>query len=66
MELIGIPILAVVVCGLILFAVLGYGLFILLIQLGVIVREAQRPPHVDTGDYRLEQGREAGVDDRRD
>lgn len=65
MELIGIPLIALIICGLILLVVGGMGLFTLLLKLGVIVRAAQRPPHMDAGDYRLDQGREVRHEDRR-
>lgn len=67
MEIFGlaIPILAVVICGLVLLGVFGWGLFLLLIQLGVIVREARKPPHIDAGTYELRQGRDVGQDERR-
>lgn len=63
MELLGLPLIAVLLCGLVLLIVFGFGLFTLLIKLGVIVREAQRPPHIDSGDYRLSQGRDVGRDE---
>jgi len=62
MELLGIPLVALILCGVVLLLVLGAGMIGLLIKLGVIVREARRPPHLDSGDYRLDQGREAGTD----
>lgn len=65
MELIGIPLVALIICGLILLVVGGMGLFTLLLKLGVIVRAAQRPPHMDAGDYRLDQGHEVRHEDRR-
>jgi hypothetical protein len=36
----------------------GIGLIFLLIQLGVIVHEAQRPPHQDAGNYEISKGHE--------
>jgi hypothetical protein len=57
-ELSGIVLVGVILCGVILLGVLGMGLFNLLLQLGVIVRESRRPPHLDSGDYRIDQGRE--------
>jgi hypothetical protein len=67
MEIYGlfVPILLVAVCGIVLLATFGWWIFWLLIQLGVIVREARRPPHIDAGDYRLDQGRDVGDDQRR-
>lgn len=57
--------LGLILCGVVLLAVLSFGLIGLLIKLGVIVREAQRPPHFDSGDYRLDQGREVVSEDRK-
>ena len=65
MELLGLPLIALMLCGLVLAVGLGFGLVMLLIKLGVIVREAQRPPHIDAGDYRLSQGRDVGRDEPR-
>lgn len=39
---------------------IGIGTFWVLVQLGVIVHEAAKPPHHDTNDYRLSQGRDIG------
>jgi hypothetical protein len=58
-------VIGLVVCGLILLATLSLGLITLLIKLGVIVREAQKPPHLDTGDYSIGQGRDVAAEDRR-
>lgn len=44
---------------------LVFGLFALPMKIFVIVREARRPPHLDAGDYRLEQGRDIGAEERR-
>ena len=62
MEIFGlfIPLFLVALCALVLLATAGWWIFWLLVQLGVIVRAAQRPPHVDAGDYRLDQGRDVG------
>jgi hypothetical protein len=51
-------------CGIILLVSVGFGIFILLVKLGVIVREAQRPPHQDTGVYTLNQGHEVRAEDQ--
>ena len=48
----------IIVCGLAILAVLGVGVFFVLLKLGVIVHEASRPVYQDAGDYRLDQGRE--------
>ena len=61
----GILVIGLVLCGLVLLATLSLGLITLLIKLGVIVREAQKPQHLDTGDYRIDQGREVTAEDRR-
>ena len=60
----GMLIVALVVCGAVLLFVVGAGLITFLIKIGVIVREAQRPPHVDAGDYRLDQGHEVRGEDQ--
>lgn len=61
---IGLIILALLAV-LLLLALIGWGGFWLLIQLGVIVHEARKPAYSDTNDYRLSQGREAGRDEPR-
>jgi hypothetical protein len=50
--------LLTIFCALLAIAVIGVGGFIVLLKLGVIVREAGRPTHRDYGNYSLEQGRE--------
>jgi hypothetical protein len=50
--------LLVALCAAIVLAVLGLGVFVVLLKLGVIVRESQRPVHQDFGTYTLSQGRE--------
>jgi hypothetical protein len=47
-----------IVCALAALVVLGIGGFIVLLKLGVIVREAGRPTFQDNGNYSLDQGRE--------
>ena len=59
----GILIVALVVCGTVLVFVVGAALITFLLKIGVIVRAVQRPPHVDTGDYGLNQGREVRSED---
>jgi|GEM_PF-698055 hypothetical protein len=49
------------VFGLLALVGIGWGIFLLLVQLGVIVKEAQKPQHVDTFDYSLSQGREVDI-----
>lgn len=65
MEIFGlfIPLIAILICGLILLGFFGWGLFVLLLQIGVIVRAAQKPPHIDAGNYDLRQGRDVGKDE---
>ena len=46
------------VCGLIVVAMLGFGGFLVLLKLGIIVREASRPAYQDQSSYSLDQGRE--------
>lgn len=45
-------------CVLVLIAMAGMSLFMLIFKAGVIIHEAQKPAHLDAGDYRLDQGRE--------
>lgn len=48
----------IAVCALVALVVLGVGGFLVLLKLGIIVREAQRPTYQDYGTYTLDQGRE--------
>jgi hypothetical protein len=48
----------ILVCAFVVLAVLGIGGFLVLLKLGVIVREASRPAYQDQGNYTLDQGRE--------
>jgi hypothetical protein len=64
LELSGVMIVGLMLCGVVLLFVVGAGLITFLIKIGVIVREAQRPPHVDAGDYRLDQGHEVRGEDQ--
>jgi hypothetical protein len=54
----GLPIALVLICTAIVLAVLGIGGFLVLLKLGVIVREASRPTYQDRGSYSLDLGRE--------
>jgi hypothetical protein len=54
-----------ILCGLAVLAVFGVSIFLVLIKLGVIVRESSRPVYQDAGDYRLEQGREVRPEEER-
>jgi hypothetical protein len=47
-----------ILCGLIALTMLGVGGFVVLLKLGIIVREAQRPTYQDYGSYTIDQGRE--------
>ena len=51
-----IVLLVLFVVGLIVSA--GLALFVFLFQVGVAINESRKPPHIDAGDYRLNQGRE--------
>ncbi len=64
MEIFGlaIPLALLLLCGVVLFSMFAWALFWILLRVGVIADYARKPPHVDSGDYRIEQGRE--VDDR--
>ena len=57
--------LLLVLCAIGLLVVLGVGAFLVLVKLGVIVREASRPAYQDSGDYRIDQGREVRPEDDR-
>jgi hypothetical protein len=48
----------ILVCACVVLAVLGVGGFLVLLKLGVIVREASRPTYQDQSNYSLDQGRE--------
>jgi hypothetical protein len=51
-------IVAIGLCLIVLAVSAGLSLFMLLFKAGVVFHEARKPPHMDTGDYRLDQGRE--------
>jgi hypothetical protein len=63
MNMLLLPLL--IVCGLVALAVIGVGGFLVLVKLGVIVREASRPAYQDHGDYSLDQGREVRPEEER-
>jgi hypothetical protein len=65
LEIPGIVIGLLVVCAVVLLFVVSVGLFTFLVKVGVIVRQAQRPVHMDSGDYRLEQGHEVRAEEDR-
>lgn len=53
----------IILGGVLLISILGWGTFWILVQLGVIVQKATEPPTTDTNTYSLDQGRD--VADRR-
>lgn len=53
-----------IVAALLVLAAAGWGTFLLLVQLGVIVKEAGKGQHSDSYDYSLSQGREVGRNDQ--
>lgn len=53
-----IPFALLLICALVALSALGVGGFLVLLKLGVIVREAGRPTYQDHGSYTLDQGRE--------
>ncbi len=62
---IGIGLIILIIIGaLLLLSIAGWGLFWLLVQLGVIVNEARKPAYTDTSDYSLKQGRDVGKDEQ--
>jgi hypothetical protein len=60
LELGGLVLILIILGGLALLASIGFGVFMLLVQLGVIVKKAGEPVHTDQGGYSLDQGREVG------
>ena len=60
-----LTLLLLVLCAIGLVVILGVGGFLVLVKLGVIVREASRPAYQDSGDYRIDQGREVRPEDDR-
>jgi hypothetical protein len=50
----------IVLAVILAIASIGWGTFWILLQLGVIVQEASKPPHIDNNDYQLKQGRDVG------
>lgn len=58
-----ITLLLIVLGGLLLLSLVGWGTFWILIQLGVIVQKATEPPITDTNNYSLSQGRDVGNDE---
>ena len=56
--------LFLLIAGAIVVMIVGSGLFWLIVQLVVIVREAQRPPHQDAGGYSIDQGQDVADRER--
>ncbi|MBM7842040.1 MULTISPECIES: hypothetical protein [Herpetosiphon] len=50
------------------FVILGLitisGLIVFLLQIGVIVQKAGEAPHIDQGNYSMDQGREVKAEDQ--
>ena len=62
-----IPGWALVLLGLCLVGIVasvGVAVLMFLFKAGVAIHEARKPPHVDAGDYRIEQGREVRAEGR--
>lgn len=56
--------IAIIIGGLIVVALVVSGIFWFLIQVGVIVKKAAEPPTQDYGSYSLDQGRDVGERER--
>jgi hypothetical protein len=63
--MISLSLFLLALCALVALAAIGAGTFLVLLKLGVIVREASRPSYQDFGDYSLDQGREIRPEDER-
>ena len=63
--MISLSIILLALCALIALVAIGAGTFVVLLKLGVIVREASRPTYQDTRDFPLEQGREVRPEEER-
>lgn len=59
----GLILVLIVVAGLLLLFSVGWGLFWVLVQVGVIAQKAVEPPVTDTNNYSLNQGREVQNDE---
>ncbi len=51
-------------CFIILGLITISGLIMLLIKIGVIVQKAGEAPHIDHGNYTMDQGREVKAEDQ--
>ena len=63
--MVGLSLVLLVLCGLVALAAIGVGVFFVLLKLGVIVREANRPSYQDYSDYSIDQGREVRPEEER-
>jgi hypothetical protein len=63
--MISLSLILLAFCALVALAAIGLGTFVVLVKLGVIVREASRPAYQDRGDYSLDQGREVRPEEER-
>jgi hypothetical protein len=53
-------VILMILAGILLLLSVGWGIFWVLLQLGVIVQKAAEPPTTDTNNYSLGQGRDVG------
>lgn len=60
----GILLVLLIIGGLIMLGLFGWGLFWMLVQAGVIVQKAVEPPTTDTNNYSISQGREVKSEDQ--
>jgi hypothetical protein len=58
-----ILLILLIVAGLLFLWMIGWGLFWLFAQAGVIIQKAAEPPVTDTNDYSISQGREVKSED---
>ena len=63
--MLSLSLILLALCALVALAAIGLGTFLVLVKLGVIVREASRPTYQDFGDYSLDQGREVRPEEER-
>ena len=61
-----ILLLVMLLIGVVLLIVVVAGVFTIMLKIGVIAREATRPPTVDRGTYSISQAREVGREDPKD
>lgn len=60
----GILLVLLIVAGVMMLWMVGWGLFLLLAQAGVVVQKAIEPPTTDTNNYSMSQGREVKSEDQ--